>query len=318
SSPGCSDVMDFEPGGQQPHRQTDEEIGKQRAKIRRADSFAFPPNKNGKHDRKRTGHTLGKEGTDKEEQGKNKPAITPRQVACFQVFKVEIGENAPQEKCGRKEIFDFGNPRDRFNHHWVHCENSGGEPGAPQPELSQHEPKQNCVQRVQRHIHRVIAERMKSPELILDPEGGAGDWIILLQGKEIGPEPIETVHSFKSAIVHQPRVVVPDEAIAERWQIGEDGNGHEKSCLRGGSQGCGNEFGHVALRHGLAQWMLGTSSGVWSARTRCNAIYRAEYPHPNLLPTGEGITSPLGEGWVRVFQRCSPGTSLVEEATTSP
>jgi len=48
----------------------------------------------------------------------------------------------------------------------------------------------------------VIAEWMKSPELILNPEGGSGDWIILLQGKEIQPEPIETVHSFKSAIVH--------------------------------------------------------------------------------------------------------------------
>src|SRR5947207_11976963 len=221
-------MMDFEPGGQQSHRQTDEEIRKQWAKIRRADSFAFPPNQNGKHDRKRTGHTLGKEGTDKEEQGKNKPAITTRQAACFQVFKVEIGENAPKEKCGRKKIFDFGNPRDRFNHHWMHCENSGGEPGAPQPELSQDEPKQDCVQRVQRDIHRVIAKWMKSPELILNPEGGAGDWIILLQGEEIEPETIETGYAFKRAIVHQPRVVVPDEAVVERWKIGQHGKRHEK------------------------------------------------------------------------------------------
>src|SRR5438552_7556221 len=74
-------------------------MGKQRAKIRRANLFAFPPNKNSKHDRKRTGHALGKQSTDKEEQGKNKPAITTRQVAGFQVFKVEIGENAPKEKA---------------------------------------------------------------------------------------------------------------------------------------------------------------------------------------------------------------------------
>jgi hypothetical protein len=98
---------------------------------------------------------------------------------------------------------------------------------------------------------------MKSPELILNPEGGAGDWVILLQGEEIEPETIETGYAFKRAIVHQPRVVVPDEAIAERWQIDEHGKGHEKSCFGGGSQGCGNEFGHVALRHGIAQWMLG-------------------------------------------------------------
>jgi hypothetical protein len=30
--------------------------------------------------------------------------------------------------------------------------------------------------------------------------------------------------------------------------------------------------------------------------TRSNAICRAEYPHPNLLPVEEGITSPLGRG----------------------
>ncbi len=118
---------------------------------------------------------------------------TTQQVACFQVFKVKIGENAAKEKSGRKEIFDFGNPRDRFNHHRVHCENSGGEPSALQTEFSQDEPKQDYVQCVQRDIHRVIAERMKSPEFILNPEGGAGDWIILLQGEEIEPEPIETV-----------------------------------------------------------------------------------------------------------------------------
>src|SRR5438270_10738252 len=107
--------MDFEPGSEEADRQADEEIGKQRPKIRRADSLAFPPNKKSKHDRKRTSHALGKQGTDKEEQRKNKPLAATRQVASLQVFKVEIGENAPKEKCGRKKIFDFGDPRDRFN-----------------------------------------------------------------------------------------------------------------------------------------------------------------------------------------------------------
>jgi hypothetical protein len=129
----------------------------------------------------------------------------------------------------------------------VQSENSGGEPGAAQAELSQNEPKQDCVQCVQRDIHGVIAERMKSPELILNPEGGAGDWIILLQGEEIEPEPIKTVRSFKRAIVHQPRIVVPDEVIAERRQIGEHREGHEKSCFGRCSQGSGIQFGHVAL-----------------------------------------------------------------------
>src|SRR6266513_3836866 len=204
--------MDFEPGSEEADRKADEEIGKQRPKIRRADSLAFPPNENSKHDRKRTGHALGKQGTDKEEQRKNKPVATTRQVASFQVFKVEIGENAAKEESSRKKIFDFSDPRDRFHHDWVHCENSGGEPGAAQAELSQNEPKQNYVQCVQRDIHGVIAEWMKSPELILNPEGGSGDWIILLQGEKVEPESIETVRSFKRAIVHQPRVVIPDEA----------------------------------------------------------------------------------------------------------
>jgi len=52
----------------------------------------------------------------------------------------------------------------------VHCENSGGEPGAAQAELAQDKPKQNRVQCVQRDVHGVIAEWMKSPELILNPE----------------------------------------------------------------------------------------------------------------------------------------------------
>src|SRR2546430_1208699 len=67
-SPASPGVMDSDPGGQQPHRQTDAEIRKQRAKSRRADSFASPPNNNGKHPRKRTAHTRGKESTHKQEQ----------------------------------------------------------------------------------------------------------------------------------------------------------------------------------------------------------------------------------------------------------
>jgi hypothetical protein len=114
---------------------------------------------------------------------------------------------------------------------------------------------------VQRDIHGVIAEWMKSPELILNPEDGAGNWIILLQSEEIEPEPTETTRSFERAIVHQPGVVVPDEAIAEGWQIGEHGKGHEKSYLGGGSQRCGSKPGHLALRHGTAQWMLSTTQG---------------------------------------------------------
>jgi len=100
---------------------------------------------------------------------------------------------------------------------------------------------------------------MKSPELILNPEGGSGDWIILLQGEEIEPDPIETVHSFKRTIVHQPRVIVPDEAIAESWQIGEHGKRNQKSYFARSPQGRGSESRHVLLGYGTAQSMLGAA-----------------------------------------------------------
>jgi len=93
----------------------------------------------------------------------------------------------------------------------------------------------------------------------LNPEGSAGDWIILLQGEEIEPEPIETVHSFKRTIVHQPRVIVPDEAIAERWQIGEHGKRNQKSYFARSPQGRGSESRHVLLGYGTAQSMLGAA-----------------------------------------------------------
>src|SRR5205807_8490857 len=86
---------------------------------------------------------------------------------------------------------------------------------------------------------------MKAPELILNPKGGASDWIILLQGEKIEPESRETGYAVERAIVHQPCIVVPDEAIAKRWQIGQHGKGDEKSCFGGSPHACGSKSRHL-------------------------------------------------------------------------
>ena len=97
-------------------------------------------------------------------------------------------------------------------------------PGDRQPPQDQrhHQGRQG----VQDDVHQVIAQRGVAPQLVLDPEGGVQQRIILLRGPQVEPDAVQSVPRAQFGAGHV-RVIVPDESAVPGRLICQEDRDHQ-------------------------------------------------------------------------------------------
>ena len=110
-----------------------------------------------------------------------------------------------------QDVFPFGDPGHRFDHHRVDGEDGCGQPSARHFKTQQEPPKEHGRRGVQEHVHQVIAYGVEAPQVILEPVAGVHQWIILLRSAGHEPHPPQAVHGLQRQVLDDVVVVVPHE-----------------------------------------------------------------------------------------------------------
>jgi len=98
-------------------------------------------------------------------------------------------------------------------------EEGGRQPGSRHWQSLQDHPHQGGVEAVQQNVHEMIAQRVQSPELMLQPERGINQRKILRLGVGGKPDFMQTVGIRQHWIIGDVFVIIPDVAAPQGGQI---------------------------------------------------------------------------------------------------
>ncbi len=102
-------------------------------------------------------------------------------------------------------------------------ENHRGHESGRNLEPQQQPPEQQRAAEMQQKIIHVISQRARGPEVILDPEGGVRQGIILRLGFErLEPDSLQTGRGAELKVLLDIAIVVPDEAVFQDGKIGRN------------------------------------------------------------------------------------------------
>ena len=97
-------------------------------------------------------------------------------------------------------------------------EDQTGEPRSRHAQPLQHAPGQDRAQRMERNVDQVVAGRIHSEQVPLDPEQVHRQRYVCRE-----PEPVPTVGRNRGRIVVQKVSIVPDETAVPGRRVGEKG-----------------------------------------------------------------------------------------------
>src|SRR5207253_2307892 len=123
---------------------------------------------------------------------------------------------------------------------------------------------QHTAGRVEQHIVEVISKRRKPPELILDPEAGEDQRIVLRAGTRLKPDGIEPFKIAQVDVIDDVLRIVPDVSGAQRWEIGNEGDDQQRRRPR-------DEDAHPSRRRLAAVRFRGSSSSSRGFDSGCHA-----------------------------------------------
>ena len=107
-------------------------------------------------------------------------------------------------------------------------EHRRGEPCPGHAQAEQNPPQQNGARRVQGHVHHVVSRRMEAPEVVLDPEGGVHERVVLGYRARNEPDLEETRQRPERFVLRDVDVVVPDETRPQHRRIDDEGEQRER------------------------------------------------------------------------------------------
>ena len=217
--------MRLHPGGHEPRGRSEHEEGEEGGDV---DASALPPEDEEEHDRQRAGDRLRQERAGEEAEGQ---AIGRARAAGG----AQVGEEGGEVERAREHVLPLRDPGDRLDVHRMDGEHRRREPRAGERQPPADHPDEDRVGAVQQHVDEVIAEGLDSPEVMLEPEAREGERVVLRDGAGLEPDAPEPVERPQRRVGRDVRVVVPDEARAQGWEVGRDDEereGHAADGLR--------------------------------------------------------------------------------------
>src|ERR1017187_6012941 len=140
-----------------------------------------------------------------------------------------VGQQRTEIQKEREHILALGDPAGRFDHHRVKREDRRRQPSPRHLEPQQQSPEEQRGARVKEDVLNMIRQRPETPEMVIEPKGGAGERVILLQRARLGPHRPQT-RSIKQqpGDLRGPRVVIPNELSRQRRQVSQECGRHEQ------------------------------------------------------------------------------------------
>ena len=110
-------------------------------------------------------------------------------------------------------------------------ENGRRQPGPRDFQLLQHLHQQQRRKSVQQNVHQMITRRPISPKPVFHPKDTVDQWIVLLRGAKLCPDPRQPIQrtKFRPGNV---RVIVPDESGLPGRLVGEEDSGNQQQTLQ--------------------------------------------------------------------------------------
>jgi hypothetical protein len=198
--------------------------GNQREQIAAFEAPSFPPQDEQNRCGQRASDGLAEQGTDKESQRHGVRA--GRTEFCQEIgrgaARAQVGEHGSQVEDARQDVLSLGDPGHGFDVDGMNSEDGGGQPRPRDAKSTEDEPQKNGTGRVQQHVDGVVAEGVEPPEVVLDPEGGEDQRIVLRRGTRLGPDLLQAGGRAEQAVLGHIRVVIPDEPGAQGRNVGYD------------------------------------------------------------------------------------------------
>ena len=220
--------------GVQRERRSDQEERRQRPDVDPPDAAVLPPRDHQQHRRQQARRRLGeqreregREGRDVDRTGPSPPrrrlaaaaGLAPLALGEAGIAVGQKREHRGQRQHHRQRVLALGHPRNRLDAHRVKRKQRGRRPRPGKPEAAQQRGEQQRRRRMKQHVHEVEAERMQPPQLLLQPEGGEDERVVLLVGLRLGPDELEGIRPVEHPVLGQVGVVVPHEAGPECRQV---------------------------------------------------------------------------------------------------
>src|SRR5262245_53796553 len=142
--------------------------------------------------------------------------------------EAKICEQRDQIEEARLDVLELRDPGDRFHVYRVEREHGCRHPRSRDREAAKHEPDEARIERMQQNVDEMVAERVHAPEVILRPEHGLQQRIVLGWGRR-EPDCPQTIHRLQRSIGGHPHLVVPDESAPEGRNGGCHGQADDRS-----------------------------------------------------------------------------------------
>ena len=219
------------------------EEGRKQQQVPPGDAAALPPMENHQRGRQRDHHVLGQHPSGEQHQSQGIAPAKFRRRGCqrrsarsaakgrspFQ--KRRPGPDAGEVKQPGKHILALNGPSDGFHMQGMHGEDRGDPPSARHRQTSQNPPKQKRVGGMQQHVHHMVADRIKSPEFVLQPKAGVGErpivrFVRFVRHEPDAPQAIQVPQRrFPWDVLH----VIPNEAAPQHGrQVAQGGHDDER------------------------------------------------------------------------------------------
>ena len=92
--------------------------------------------------------------------------------------------------------------------------------GAADAHPAEHEREKNRVGHVEGHVDQVVAERVESPELVVDPKARVEHGIVLRRVAGVQPDPRKTARVAKRRVPFDVQGIVPEKLACHRRPVG--------------------------------------------------------------------------------------------------
>ncbi len=218
----------LEPQGDQPHDRRQGEKGRAPPRVSKLEPPAPPPGQAQQHQRQWRDRRLAQQRQHKRQQRKPIPAPSKAEGRGLRIgVSAQVAQQAQKVEGHRQRVLALGNPGHGLDVDGMHGKDRRGQPGAGNSESFQQPPQQHRAERVQQHIHQVIAQRVRPPQPPFQPQGRGGHREVIRRG---GGEPQsgQAIGLEDQRIAPQERVIVPDKSGAPHRQVGDQSGNHEQ------------------------------------------------------------------------------------------
>ena len=150
-------LMAFPPYGNQTHPNSKNHKWRHLGKSGEIDPLSLEPKKQDERRWNRAGGCLARE---REHIKKQRQPVKPPASPLLFPDEPRPGDEREKEEESHQNILSFRNPCDRFYLHWMQGKEGAGQPRARDSQISQENPHENGIGRVQDNIHPMITRRV--------------------------------------------------------------------------------------------------------------------------------------------------------------